>query len=260
MAKIEVKRHDLSDLANLDELNYRENIQPVETANYGVDEAVTRIRSDKRLEILPWLQTRGVRPRGEGLDLGAGNCWLTAQLSTFTEVTAVHALEFSDRLVTQMAPGVIDRLGGDPDKITFHIGDIHHLSMFDDGSLDFVAASAVLHHSSNLETVLRESRRVLRPGGLMFAIMEPGIPKIITPFTRNMGREHFGDEEKEFGVKEQTFYQKEWRQAYENCGFDVRFLSMFVRTGRREKLIRYSPLRWTNGFLFWQKAIVAYSR
>lgn len=256
-----IERHELSDLANLAELNYRENIQPNEAAFNSVDRWEARILGDNRLAILPWLQSHGVNPRGEGLDLGAGSCWLSAQLSRLPAVKRVHALEFSDWMLTQVAPGIIERLGGDNDKITLHIGDIHDLTMFEDESLDFVAASAVLHHSSDLGRVMRECRRVLSQSGLIFAILEPGIPKLITPFTRELSHEHFGEEEREHGVKEQIFHEREWREVFEQAGFDVRFIKMLVRTvNRRARLVRNTPLRWTNGLFFWEKAIVARPR
>jgi ubiquinone/menaquinone biosynthesis C-methylase UbiE len=254
-----IERHEFSELANLAELSYRENIQPHEVAFNSVDRWETRILDDNRLAILPWLQAHGVNPRGEGLDLGAGSCWLSAQLSTLPTVERVHAVEFSDWMLAQIAPSIIERLGGDKDKITLHIGDIHNLSMFEDKSLDFVAASAVLHHSSDLDQVMRECHRVLRRNGMMFAILEPAIPRIITPLTRKLSDEHFGEEERQHGVKDQTFYEREWREAYEQAGFDVRFIKMVVRTASwRGRLVRNTPLRWTNGLLFWEKAVVAH--
>jgi ubiquinone/menaquinone biosynthesis C-methylase UbiE len=253
-----IERHDFSDLANRAELNYRENIQPHEAEFTSVDSWEARVRGDNRLAVLPWLQAHGVNPRGEGLDLGAGSCWLSAQLSTLPAVERVHALEFSDWMLTKIAPGVIERLGGDQAKITLHIGDIHRLSMFEDESLDFIAASAVLHHASDLHLVMRECRRVLRDDGLFFAILEPAIPKVITPFTRELSEQHFGEAERQHGVKDQTFHEREWREAYEQAGFDVRFMKMFVRTVTwRGWLVRYTPVRWTNGLFFWEKAMVA---
>lgn len=256
-----IERHELSDLANRDELNYREKIQPREAAFSSVDSWEARIRGDNRLAILPWLQARGVSPRGEGLDLGSGSCWLSAQLSTLPAVEQVHAVEFSDWMLTQIAPGIIERLGGDEAKITLHIGDIHCLSMFEDESLDFITASAVLHHASDLGQIMRECRRVLRHSGLFLAILEPAIPKVITPFTRGLSEEHFGEAERQHGVKDQTFYEWEWREAYDQAGFDVRFLNMVIRTvSWRSRLVRSTPLRWANGLLFWEKAMVARPR
>jgi ubiquinone/menaquinone biosynthesis C-methylase UbiE len=256
-----IERHAFSVLANQAELNYRENIQPQEAAFNSVDRWEARILGDNRLAILPWLQSHGVNPQGEGLDLGAGSCWLTAQLSRLPAVERVHALEFSDWMLGRVAPDIIKRLGGDEDRITLHLGDIHQLSMFENESLDFIAASAVLHHSSDLGQVLRECHRVLRQSGLFFAVLEPAIPKVITPFTRELSEEHFGEEERQHGVKEQTLHEWEWREAFEQAGFDVGFIKMFVRTvSRRARIVRKTPLRWTNGLFFWEKAMTAHPR
>lgn len=257
---MQIERHDFSSFVNLDELNYRENIQPSEAEFDSVSKWEARIRSDNRLAILPRLCARGLALSGEGLDLGAGVCWLTAQLSALPDVTRVHSLEFSSRMLIDFAPSIIERLGGNKDKISLHIGDIHHLSMFGDSSLDFIAASAVLHHSSNLNQVLTECRRVLRPNGVIFAIREPGIPRILTPFTREQSLEHFGKAERDHGVTDQTFYENEWRLAFESTGFEVRFVKIFVSSRNwRSIVVRFSPLRWTNGLFFWSKAIIAHS-
>ncbi len=254
-----IERHELSGLADKAELKYREDVQRHESAFNSVDSWERRILGDNRLAILPWLQTHGVVPSGEGVDLGAGSCWLSAQLSVLKSVEIVHAVEFSEWMLARIAPNIIERLSGNKSKIVLHLGDIHTLSMFEDGSLDFVAASAVLHHSSDLDQVLRECHRVLRRDGLMFAILEPAIPKVITPLTRAMSDEHFGEEERQQGVNDHTYHETEWREAYERAGFEIRFIKMFIRSSSwRAQVVRYSPLRWTNGLFFWEKAMVAH--
>jgi ubiquinone/menaquinone biosynthesis C-methylase UbiE len=44
-----------------------------------------------------------------------------------------------------------------------------------DESFDFVVCDATLHHADNLVAVLRECRRVLKPGGWFIAFREPVI-------------------------------------------------------------------------------------
>ena len=254
------QKHELSEFANLDELYYRDKIQPSEEKYNSIDKEEALVRGDKRLSILPRLESLGISPSGEGVDLGAGSGWLTAQLSALTSVNRVHAVEYSEWQLEQVAPSIIERLGGISDKVVLHRGDMHRLNMFGNKSLDFVAASAVLHHATDLGEVLRECHRVLHRDGLMLAICEPGIPRIVTPLTRGLSAEKFGAEERQHGVREQTLFESEWRQAFEAANFRVRFIPMFVRSVTwRAQVVRSSPLRWTNGLLFWDKAIVAYS-
>jgi SAM-dependent methyltransferase len=258
---MDLVRHSLSDLANREELRYREQGQLQEAQFATLEAWYRRIDGDGRLALLPWLTARGHVPSGEGIDLGAGIGWLTAQLSALPTVRRVHALEFSETQLTTIAPYVIEHYGGTPDRVTLHVGDMHDLSMFEDGSMGFVSASAVLHHANDLGRVLAECRRVLRDGGLMFAFSEPGIPRVITPLTREQGEAAFGAHERAAGVTERTYREDEWRAAFESAGFDVGFLRHFHRRGTwRSAVVRLSPLRWTNGLLFWAKVIVASPR
>ncbi len=61
--------------------------------------------------------------------------------------------------------------GDDPDFRS--IRGIAQLLPFPDGSFDFVFSSNAFHHISALDSALFEMRRVLRPGGLVFANFGP---------------------------------------------------------------------------------------
>lgn len=65
-------------------------------------------------------------------------------------------LDEAKRKAGQFRPGGID----------FRLGDMHHLP-FPDADLDSVVLNMVLHHAAEPQVVLREMRRVLRPGGLL---------------------------------------------------------------------------------------------
>jgi ubiquinone/menaquinone biosynthesis C-methylase UbiE len=255
---VRVTRHPLTPLANADELAYREEAQLREPQFATVEAWFEGVDREGVLDRLPWLLRRGWVPAGEGIDLGAGSGWLTAQLSALPNVEHVHALDFSETQLTKIGPHVIERCGGVPEKVSLHVADMHDLGMFGDGSMGFVAAAAVLHHAVDLDRVLRECRRVLRPDGLLLALSEPGIPRIVTPLTREQGEEGFGARERAHGVTERTYRESEWRAAFQRAGFEVRFLRNFDRRGNwRAELVRRTPLRWTNGLLFWAKTIVA---
>jgi ubiquinone/menaquinone biosynthesis C-methylase UbiE len=60
-------------------------------------------------------------------------------------------------------------------KITRIPGDFHQLD-FPANHFDFVVSSGVLQHATNIIQVLREMKRVLKPGGRFVAIREPVWP------------------------------------------------------------------------------------
>ena len=250
-----VQRHTFSTLANDDELRYRNEVQLNEGLYNDVDVWAKRQETNK-VSIIRFLRKRRLVPAGEGLEVGSGTSWFTAELSKIPEVTAMHALDFSEVLLTTVAPEIVRKRGGRLDKITFHVGDFHRLP-FGDGSLDFVAADAALHHTEELGLLLKEIFRVLRPGGKLLAIHEPGIPPLLTPLTKGIVLDH-GEHERQFGVTEKIYTQGEWRGYMEGAGFTAQFFPFFGRRSTwRAKLVAYTPLRWTNGLLFWSKVIVA---
>lgn len=252
-------KHRFSDAANAQELHYRNEVQSTEEAYSDLGVILERIRSGGYLEILPFLATHGIQPRGEGLEIGAGHCWLTAQISQLPGIERVHALDFSETLLMHRAPVIIRGLGGRSDRIQMHLGDFHDLLDFDTESLDFVVADAALHHTNYLERVLSEVHRVLKPGGLALAVDEPGVPRYLTPLTRSLGPEHFGAHERSLGVIENTYPEAVWARFFETAGFRVHFVPFFFRRGSRiANLVQRTPLVNLNGLIFWDKVIVAY--
>lgn len=56
--------------------------------------------------------------------------------------------------------------------VEFHVADLNDLLPFDDGRFDDVVASLVLHYIEDWTPALTEMRRVLRPGGRLFASID----------------------------------------------------------------------------------------
>lgn len=52
-------------------------------------------------------------------------------------------------------------------------GNLEHLNMIEDNSFDIVASDAVFEHLTNLPKVLAELKRILRPGGIIYATFGP---------------------------------------------------------------------------------------
>ena len=80
-----------------------------------------------------------------------------------------RAIEAVRRLAAKLAPALSPN--------NFHLEPIEDMS-FPDGFADFVISSAVLHFArddEHFQTMLRETWRVLRPGGLLFCRLASSI-------------------------------------------------------------------------------------
>lgn len=102
------------------------------------------------------------------LELGAGRCWLSAHLARRgAGVVAVDILE--DEVMGLGCGRYFHEEGVRFERV---LCDMHRLP-FRDSSFDAVVATATLHHSPSLRELLREVRRVLKPGGVLLAANEP---------------------------------------------------------------------------------------
>lgn len=114
---------------------------------------------------------------GRILEIGAGGAWLSAELSKLPKVVEVITTDFSPMLLKERAPKVFLLRKAHTAKITRMPGDFHKLD-FPNNHFDFVVCSAVLHDSANIVQVLREVKRLLKPGGQFVAIREPVWPLV----------------------------------------------------------------------------------
>jgi ubiquinone/menaquinone biosynthesis C-methylase UbiE len=119
----------------------------------------------------------GLKFRGRVLEIGAGAAWLSAELSKLPNVVEVYTTDVSPRLLKEEAPRMFELLGANTAKITRMPGDFHKFD-FPANHFDFVVCSAVLHDATNIVQVLREAKRVLKPGGQLVAIREPVWPLV----------------------------------------------------------------------------------
>ena len=127
-------------------------------------------------KFIPFLVRKcGLEFRGRILEIGAGGAWLSAELSKLPNVVEIVVTDFSPKLLKEQAPKIFRLLNANTAKITRTPGDFHKLD-FPGNRFDFVVCSAVLHHATNMVQVLREVKRVLKPGGRLVAIREPVWP------------------------------------------------------------------------------------
>jgi ubiquinone/menaquinone biosynthesis C-methylase UbiE len=129
-------------------------------------------------KFIPFLtQKCGLEFRGRLLEIGAGGAWLSAELSKLPKVVEIIATDFSPLVLKEQAPKVFRALHANAAKIIRMPGDFHKLE-FPNDHFDFVVCSAVLHDAANIVQVLREAKRVLKPGGKFVAIREPVWPLV----------------------------------------------------------------------------------
>ena len=119
----------------------------------------------------------GLEFRGRILEISAGGAWLSAELSKQPRVVAVIATDPSPHVLKDRAPKVFKLLHAHADKITRTPADAHHLD-FPNHHFDFVVCAGALHRAANIVQVLREAKRVLKPGGQLVAILEPVWPLV----------------------------------------------------------------------------------
>ncbi|MDQ6918368.1 MAG: class I SAM-dependent methyltransferase [Candidatus Dormibacteraeota bacterium] len=112
-----------------------------------------------RRVVLPWA-LQGLRPSGEGLELGSGGGAMAARLLARFRNLRLVATDFDPEMVA--ATREVLRPYGD--RATVQAADATALP-FPDQRFDVVFAFAIFHHSGAWDRAIAESVRVLRPGG-----------------------------------------------------------------------------------------------
>lgn len=101
-------------------------------------------------------------------------------------------------------------------RINLRVGDAAGLP-YESGAFDAVACNASFHHYLNPEQVLREIRRVLKPGGVLI-LGDPTAPFFLRPLlnasfsARNSGDHHIYGKREILGLlKSEGFSAKKWK-------------------------------------------------
>ena len=145
---------------------------------FGSEQEWLRHVKESFPKFIPFLtQKCGVEFRGRILEIGAGGAWLSAEISKLPRVVQIFATDASAEQLKELAPKVFKVTQANAAKITRMPGDYHQLD-FPKNHFDFVVSAAVLHHAANIVQVLREAKRVLKPGGQLVAIREPVWPLV----------------------------------------------------------------------------------
>jgi ubiquinone/menaquinone biosynthesis C-methylase UbiE len=125
----------------------------------------------------------GLEFRGRVLEIGAGSAWLSAELSKLPRVVEIVATDFEADALREDAPHIFTWLKARADKITRTTMEAHELD-YPAGYFDFIIAVGALRHGMILPLLLKECKRVLKPGGCLVAIREP-VQSLRAPASRH---------------------------------------------------------------------------
>jgi SAM-dependent methyltransferase len=101
---------------------------------------------------------------------GTGNGWDTIGWAKFKpgKIIAVDLFEFDSwQEITKYVQREYSI------KIDFYAAPLHELTFIRDGSIDLCASHTVLEHVKNLNEVMIETYRILKPGGIVYATYGP---------------------------------------------------------------------------------------
>ncbi len=164
-------------LARQRELAFRRDSHHFET-DFGSEAEWLRCVKEGFPKFIPFLTRKcGITFRGRILEIGAGAAWFSAELSKLPRVVEVVATDSSPKLLKEQAPKTFNLLRAHENKITRMPADACNLD-FPDKYFDFVVCAAVLHRAVSMLMVLREAKRVLKPGGQLVAVREPVLPLV----------------------------------------------------------------------------------
>jgi len=146
------------------------------TGDPKADAAWLRTVREDYPKFIPYLTKKcGLDIRGRILEIGAGSGWFSAELSKLPPVVEVFTTDVSAKLLKTEAPKMFKLLKASTGKITRQPADFGKLP-FPANHFDFVVCADALNRAVNVLRVLREVRRVLKPGGQFIAIREPVRP------------------------------------------------------------------------------------
>lgn len=112
-----------------------------------------------------------IPPNAVVLDLAGGPGWLSAYLSAHKNVSNIYNLDSSNYFLSKLMPELIELMGGKQEKIE-PIEGLFSPLLFEDNSIDMVVVSSSLHHAENMEYVLKDIYRVLKPGASLVILNE----------------------------------------------------------------------------------------
>ncbi|MFB6102766.1 MAG: class I SAM-dependent methyltransferase [Haloplanus sp.] len=137
------------------------------------------------------------------VDLGTGSGYALRALRETRDVGHSVGLDASVEMVRNARGYTDDEL------LDFLTGDFQHLP-FEDDSIDHVWSMEAFYYAQRPDAVLREVRRILRPGGTFFCA--------VNFFAESV---HTHDWQEKVGVEMQLWDRQQYREAFRSAGFYV---------------------------------------
>jgi ubiquinone/menaquinone biosynthesis C-methylase UbiE len=172
----------------------------------------------------------GFKFHGRVLEIGAGGAWLSAELSKLPNVVNVVTTDYSPKLLKEHAPKVFKLLKASSAKITRMPADYYQLG-FPASHFDFVVCSSVLHRAANMVQVLREMKRVLKPGGHLVAFREP-----VWPLVQLRSRAKVRAKLAAAGITDPFYSLAEYREFFRQAGLQPEVKQMKSTKGFRHHM------------------------
>jgi ubiquinone/menaquinone biosynthesis C-methylase UbiE len=191
----------------------------------------------------------GIKFHGRVLEIGAGGAWFSAELSKLPNVVEVITTDYSSKLLQEQAPKVFKLLNANGAKITRMPADFYALG-FPANYFDYVVCSSVLHRTANMVSVLREVKRVLKPGGRLVAIREP-----VWPLMKLQSRAKARAQVVAAGVADPFYSLADYREFFLQAG-----LTLEPRRVNLSRGFRYYVNKIVNGLTHARYAFVSTKR
>ena len=228
----------------------REHKGPEWPGDFRNDKQWLRSLREELPRFIPFLQEKcGLEFRGRILEIGAGGAWLSAELSKLPRVVEVVTTDLNARPLKDRTPKVFKTLGAHGAKITRTPADFHQLD-FPNAHFDFVVSAAVLHRASNIVQVLREAKRVLKPGGQYVAIREP-----IWPLVKIKSRTKMLARLVATGVNERFYTLADYKEFFKQAALPLEVKRVNLSTG-----FKYYVNKVVNGLTHARYAFVGTKR
>ncbi len=199
-------------------------------------------------KFIPFLTKKcGLEFRGRVLEIGAGAAWFSAELSKLPKVVEVTATDASAKLLKHQAPKIFKLLKAHEAKITRMPADFGKVD-FPDKHFDVVVCADALHQATSPLRVLREVRRVLKPGGQFVAIREPVRPLMKLNSRRKTSK-------RAAGIPEPGYTLAEYRDFFAHAGLALEVKRVNLASG-----FKYYFDEMVNGLTHARYAFVATKR
>lgn len=182
----------------------------------------------------------GLKLSGHGIELGAGcSAVSNALLKIFPDISSMHAVEIVPDVVKLLQPKVVS-LAGNAGRCVPVFGSFDEVRVPSE-SLDFAVEFDAFHHSNNLDVTLKETARILKPGGTLLIIdrvHHDTLPDVQKEYLLNIEYPESFKETHGMPVDakltrrdngEHEIRRREWFAALERAGFTIDSVILYHR-------------------------------